>query len=51
VDVILRELATGPKKQLDYLKANAAADADSSPSGETVLRAAQALKAEGRVRC
>lgn len=48
-DVILRELATGPK-QMDYLKARAAADAESSPSDDTTWRAANALKADGRVR-
>jgi AAA domain len=48
-EIILRELANGPKS-MDYLKAKAAADADSAPSGETTWRAANELKAEGRIR-
>ena len=46
-DVILRELATGPKP-LNYLKAAAAAEG--SASGETAWRAANELKTEGRVK-
>jgi hypothetical protein len=47
-EVILRELADEPRP-LDYLKAICAAEA--GIAGDTVYRAANALKAERRVRC
>lgn len=46
-ELILRELAKGPQT-LDYLKAVAAAETDAS--GQTVWRAANALKAEGKAK-
>src|SRR5262249_6261625 len=47
-EVILRELAVEPR-QLEYLKAKSAAEVGAA--GETTWRAANALKAEGLVRC
>jgi hypothetical protein len=46
-DLILRELANGPQT-LDHIKAVAAAEIDAS--GQTVWRAANALKAEGKTK-
>lgn len=47
-DVILRELTLEPRS-LDYLKAAVAGE--TGASGETTWRAANALKAAGKVRC
>ena len=47
-DIILRELATGPRS-LAYLKTAVAAE--TGTSGDTTWRAANALKGEGKVRC